>query len=57
VHDEAIISDMISTRYKGHEERITSAVCAADLHVKLDQMPLQLQEGQRLLPSLSQKRE
>jgi hypothetical protein len=34
---------MISASYKG-EGWITSAVCAADLHVKLDQMPFNVKE-------------
>jgi hypothetical protein len=35
---------MISARCKGHEERIMSAGCVADLHVKLAQMPFNIKE-------------
>jgi hypothetical protein len=43
---------MISAHYKGHEGRITSAICSADIHAKLDQKPFQPQGRQRLLPSI-----
>jgi hypothetical protein len=41
---------MISSRSKVQEGRITSAVCAVDLHAKLGQMPFQRLRRQRLLP-------
>jgi membrane-bound lytic murein transglycosylase MltF len=43
--------DVTSASCKGHEERITSAVSAADLYAKLGQMLFQRQGRQRPLSS------